>query len=279
VRAITAWLRLTRIENGIAAALATLVGSRLAEGSETVTSAVITAAAVAGLGVMAANTVNDVCDREADGINKPHRPLPSRRVSLMAARTTAKVLTGFALVAAASLGPLHAFQATLLIALGLLYSVRLKSTVLVGNTVVGALAASTVLFGSAVAGRVSSASWVAATTLFLFVAAGEVLKSVEDRDGDQASGYRTIATLLSPRACLMIYQLLAGCFIGVALLPIASHSAPAPYAAVVLSTAVLPTAALMVFLNVRGDQRAVTVSIAATKMVWFTGLGALCLLR
>ena len=175
--------------------------------------AVLAAALVTGAG----NAWNDLRDLEIDRINKPLRPLPSGRLTparaVLAAAASAATGLGFAvwagtwpgLIAAGTLAGLW------------LYSARLKSTVIWGNLLVAFLAALAFPFG-ALAGGTLGRSWIPAGFALLFHLGREIVKDVEDLEGDRTRGVRTLALALgAPRArrtAACVYGLLtAGTFL------------------------------------------------------------------
>ncbi len=196
---MTAELQLLRPLNCCITAASVLIGA-VAGGAvpppPPVWFAVLAAALVTGAG----NAFNDLRDLEIDRINRPRRPLPSgrltpRRAALAAAASAAAGL-GFAVGA----GPVPGLIAAGTLAGLWLYSARLKSTVLWGNLLVAFLAALAFPFG-ALAGGALGRSWVPAGFALLFHLGREIVKDVEDLDGDRARGVRTLALAVgAPRA-------------------------------------------------------------------------------
>ena len=155
--------------------------------------AVLWAMVVAALITAGANALNDLFDLEIDRINKPHRPLPSGKLSISQARgfSIAATVTGLALSPLLGWwGLMVAWAVTVLL---VAYSVRLKKTPLWGNLAVALAAALAFVYGGLVAGRVSSAL-IPAGFAFLFHLGREILKDAEDVAGDRAGGARTLAT-------------------------------------------------------------------------------------
>lgn len=149
-------------------------------------------ACVSGSLIMAgANAVNDVFDLEADRINKSERPLPSGRVTVLGAAGWACFLF-LAGIFAGSLVHLTAFC----IALGsslllVLYSYRLKGTVLWGNVTVAFVTGLAFVYGGLAVGRIRIAA-VIGVFAFFFHLAREIIKDVEDMEGDRLQGLRTL---------------------------------------------------------------------------------------
>ncbi|MEU1622979.1 SCO3242 family prenyltransferase [Streptomyces sp. NPDC005722] len=72
--------------------------------------------------------LNDWADRDEDAVDRPHRPLPSGRISPAAALTAAAALTGAGLSLAARAGRAPLALATILAATVWAYDLRLKHT-------------------------------------------------------------------------------------------------------------------------------------------------------
>jgi geranylgeranylglycerol-phosphate geranylgeranyltransferase len=144
-----------------------------------------------GLVATGANAINDVFDIDIDRINRPDRPLPRGAVTQQDARKM------WFLVSAAAIGLNLLFNVTALfivvlsVALLYLYSARLKRTVLIGNIVVGLMTGMAFIYGGAVAGRIERAI-IPAIFAFLVNLAREVLKDVEDMEGDQRENAVTL---------------------------------------------------------------------------------------
>ena len=95
---------------------------------------------------MAANAVNDVLDIDTDTVGKPHRPLPTGRLTARSALLVSGTAALAAVAFACSLGSYAILWAIVLLALAFLYSYRAKNTVLLGNAIVALCASSPILF-------------------------------------------------------------------------------------------------------------------------------------
>ena len=170
----------------------------------------IAIAAVATLFVSAAaNAWNDYRDIDIDRINQPQRPLPSGMVSLRAALIFSVTLAVLSMVLAAFLGPLALAIAVASNLLLYVYSVWLKSTVLLGNATVALISAMSPVFGGVAAGNVGPSLWLGAI-VFVGIFGREVLKTLADYDGDKAHDVRTISTAVGPRAARTLFFFLLG---------------------------------------------------------------------
>ncbi|WP_117591235.1 geranylgeranylglycerol-phosphate geranylgeranyltransferase [Haloprofundus halophilus] len=234
-------LDLTRPGNTVAAALLTATGVFVAApeailGGQREALAAVAATACA---TAAGNAVNDYFDREIDRINRPDRAIPRGAVSPRGALVFSLALFLAAVVATAALPFVAiAIAVTNLLAL-VAYTKLFKGLPGVGNAVVAYLTGSTFLFGAASVGWVSDA-----LVLFLLAAVAtftrEVVKDVEDVDGDRKQGLRTLPIVVGERRAL---------WIGVASIALAILASPVPYVSgtlgIVYLVLVVPADALM----------------------------------
>lgn len=190
LRALRGLALLPRPLNCLITALSAGVGA-FAAGAHTPPPEVWWAALAAALITGAGNGLNDVADLEIDRVNRPTRPLPaghlSRRVALVQSLGLALTGTGIALWQGPTLGGMALLVTGALV----LYDLRLKRTTLWGNLLVSALAAAAFPFGALAAGQLGR-SWIPAGFAFLFHLGREIIKDLEDLEGDRAQGARTL---------------------------------------------------------------------------------------
>ena len=158
-------------------------------GIHRITEPLLFAALSAALITAGGNALNDLCGITEDRINKPHRPLPSGRLSPGIARIEmgifllAGILLALPLTNASPRHCPHCHRKCLT-----LYNAYLKRVPLIGNLTVSALGGLAFLYGGA-AVQVMSAPWIIAGFAFLFHLGRELLKDLEDSAGDrQLSG-------------------------------------------------------------------------------------------
>lgn len=140
----------------------------------------------------AGNALNDMCDIEIDRINKPNRPLPSGSITIENAK-------GF-MIAMFVLGNLFGLLLgfwslfiSLFIATPLLfwYAYRLRHVALTGNIVVAFLSALTFVFAAQAFGNIKL-GYVPAVFTFIISVIREIIKDLEDLDGDDAHDSKTL---------------------------------------------------------------------------------------
>ena len=148
-------------------------------------------------GWLGGHYLGDYFDRELDAGSKPHRPIPSGRLSPATARACGAVW--FAVLAVlAAIGGWGTLLIALLGALGIVaYSCWLKARGAAGNLVRGALGASALLYGAAAMDRRPAGAAIAALALFalaylLHDTMSNLVGTLRDIDGDRAGGYQTL---------------------------------------------------------------------------------------
>jgi geranylgeranylglycerol-phosphate geranylgeranyltransferase len=257
----------------VIAACYTLLGAYLAGGvSRVFTARVVTAAVVVALALAYSFAINAYCDEEADRLNEPGRAIPSGRVSRRTARRVALVLVLLALAASLILGPLMELVALGTLLLSTLYSFRLKSTVLLGNAVIGLLNGSIVVYGALAAGHVALTVWLVALLVFMGTLAQEILYTVRDREGDARAGITTISTRYGEQVAVRAFQIAAFCFVGAAVLVWIAGVASPRYIFALLPCTMLPMAFDVVLLGQRRTKRRVLLALRVINLVWVTSL-------
>jgi geranylgeranylglycerol-phosphate geranylgeranyltransferase len=180
----------------------------------------IVVAALSGALIAAGgNAINDYFDLAVDKINRPDRPLPKGVMS----RDDAKRIWMYTSASGLVLSLLLGFWCLLIAAVwvgGLyLYSERLKGTVLIGNVAVALMTALAFPYGAIVVGRPSLGSFPA---LFAFLAnlARELIKDVEDVDGDATVNAETLAVKHGTGAGLLAASIVLAVLILVTFVPV-----------------------------------------------------------
>ncbi|MCD6441077.1 MAG: geranylgeranylglycerol-phosphate geranylgeranyltransferase [Candidatus Marinimicrobia bacterium] len=140
----------------------------------------------------AGNAINDYCDAEIDKINRPERPIPQGSVSRKGALiwSVCLFLTGSLLAI-----PVLTIELMIILLLAVLllttYSLFFKMRPFLGNVVVSTILGMTFLFAASIYGDISKG----VTPFFLafgFNLIREIVKDIQDMDGDQTLGARTL---------------------------------------------------------------------------------------
>ncbi|HDI73694.1 MAG TPA: hypothetical protein ENF57_01645 [Candidatus Korarchaeota archaeon] len=191
---ISGLLQLFRPKNAVMSVLGVLVG--WLNVSQSFTSELLVACLVPPLILMAGNAINDYFDAPIDAINKPERPIPSGRVSEREALISYLVLSAIGVVISLHLGVEEFLIALAFSIAWYAYAKWLKAMGLVGNILVSLGVAFTLLFGALAAGRVNSRVVAFSSIAFTSNLAREVVKTIEDLEGDATYGLRTVAITL-----------------------------------------------------------------------------------
>lgn len=171
----------------------------------------------------AGNAINDFFDANIDAINRPERPIPSGRISGVSAYRASITLFATGIIVSYFVGD---WQVPLLIAvfntaLLYFYAKSLKRKVFVGNLSVAYLSGSTFLFGGSAYGMEGiKVTAVLFLLSMLATLAREIVKAIEDIEGDRKDGAMTLPVRIGERSSAYIAS-----FIGI----IAILLSPIPY--------------------------------------------------
>jgi len=183
------YLKLIRIKNGILFVIAIMVGGYVYE-IELMNILIISLLYFCGLSQ--ANVFNDIFDTQTDRINRPNRPLPSGKVSLRNARLLGVILTiGFVLFSS-FLGIKYMLLAILVTILNHQYTPIMKPRVFIGNIYVSIMLASPFVLYAILSVEKPVIGYYLCVGTFLLMIAREILKDVEDIDGDKVVGMKTL---------------------------------------------------------------------------------------
>jgi len=239
-------LELTRPANALASGALTGIGAFVANAAPDQLPLVAAAVAATVFAVGAGNAINDYFDSDIDRINNPERPIPRGAVSERGALVFSAVLFALAAGLALTLPTLAlaiaAFNLVLLVA----YTKFFKGTPGAGNALVAYLGGSTFLFGGATVGNVEP-TVVLGLLAAVSTLAREIIKDVEDVDGDREEGLRTLPVVVGDRRALGL---------ALALIVVAVLASPLPYLLDMLGTAYLvvvaPAVGVMLYAGYEG---------------------------
>lgn len=197
MKTLIAYVELARPLNGIIAFISAGLGGIFAsQGNlEYLADIRLLLVSVAALVVISAgNAINDYCDYDIDRINRPRRPLPSGRIRRSKALIFAIILTAIGIYLGTRINR-NSTAIAILVSVALVsYAFWLKRTPFVGNLVVSGLTGLTFIAGG-VAIDSGQGTLIPAIFAFLFTTAREIVKDLEDTEGDEKNNAKTLATL------------------------------------------------------------------------------------
>ncbi len=243
-------VQLTRPWVGVVAALYTLLGVYLGGNVRDLLSpTALRAGLVVGLVASFSFALNDYRDAISDSLNHPNRPIPSEQVSPRLASFLSLALALIAIGVVSTLGFLLIAIALFNIILSTLYSYYLKSTVLIGNSVIAFLNASILVYGGLAVGNLTPAIWILSLLAFLFSLAQEILLAVADQDGDAMVGICTTATYLGTRTALRLFQSFALSIVVVTIVVWFLGLAPSRFLYAMILCSILPLVGIVILLG------------------------------
>jgi geranylgeranylglycerol-phosphate geranylgeranyltransferase len=227
---------------------------------------------------MTAGTIalNDYYDLAIDRINKPDRPLPSNRIAPATAKEIGLICYSAGLLQSFAHGSSAVIFASVLMGLAHIYNRMLKKTIL-ANFMVGFLCVCGLIYGL---GN-TSISWrlfFPCLIVFSFISSREILKTVEDYQGDLRAEVVNFATRFGVQATLQIYRVASAMVILLTLIPFALDQGNAVYLLAMFFGVDLPILAGHWWLSGEYEPANVRVTLRLTKMSFFLGLPGLALL-
>jgi geranylgeranylglycerol-phosphate geranylgeranyltransferase len=195
------FLDLIRVRNAVMSLFGVYLGASLIVLGVAVDSwAVFWAALSAMLILGGGNILNDYFDHGIDKVNKPHRPIPSGRISRSNALILSIVMFLVGISISKSINSVCLWIAGINTAILVLYAVYGKKIILVANLSISYLVASVFIYGAAAVHIPGTPLNLAGVRLvlilsvcsFLINLAREIVKDIEDMKGDRKECSRTL---------------------------------------------------------------------------------------
>lgn len=210
---------IVRPSNVVLFFLAILLGAFVTSGISAFEEPKVWLAAISGTLVgAAANVINDVMDMEIDRINKPKRPLVSGALTAQEARWYWLALSALGIFAAAWISLLHLMIAVSSTAILYAYSASFKHIALLGNVVVSAIVSLGLIYAALAVGDLY-ALWFPVMFCFFFNLGREILKDLEDAEGDKAGGANTLPIKIGATNALYVFSFIYLSVVALSLLP------------------------------------------------------------
>ncbi len=205
MKSLLGYVQLARPLNGIIAFISAWLGGMFASGGKfliIIDLNLIYVSIAALIMLSAGNAINDYCDYKIDLINKPNRPLPSGRLKRQNALVFAIILIGISITLGALINIYALCIAILVSGMLVCYAFWLKRTPIYGNITVSTLTGITFISGGVAIGSIQG-TIIPAIFAFLFTGAREIVKDLEDTEGDQEHQVNTLA-IQNPRFAVLL---------------------------------------------------------------------------
>lgn len=213
---MNAYLEILRPGNAIMAVIAIFL-IMIITGNFTLSA--LLAAVVVFVVTGAGNSINDYFDHRIDAINKPNRPIPSGRISRRNAGIYSFSLFVMGIIIAFFISFLLGLIAFLSSLLMIYYAYDLKKRAIIGNFSISFLTGLCFVFGGIAADGILISIYLGFYA-FLMTMAREIVKDMEDVDGDKSEGATTLP---------IIYGMKTASIIAASFMLIASSTSPLLY--------------------------------------------------
>ena len=188
---ISAYIKISRPINFLITFFSVIVASIICtDGNYSITK-ILLAAFSGGLTASAGNIINDYFDINIDRINRPQRVLPEGKLNLKEALFLYILLTLFAFISSALINGEALLIVCVASVLLFLYSYRIKRILLLSNILVAFLTGLALIYGGIAVNNVDSAI-LPALFAFLINFIREIIKDMEDVEGDKLSEIKSL---------------------------------------------------------------------------------------
>lgn len=171
-------------------------------------SVILLAAFSGALAGAAGNVINDYYDIETDKINKPKRVLPSGDLTDKGTLFLYMIMVLLSLDLALWAGWQSFVVVFISTGVIFFYSYKLKRVPLIGNIVVSIMTGMAFIYGAIIAGNIAGGIMPAAFA-FLINFIREIVKDIEDMEGDVRAGIRTFPTVSGVKPAIRIVSIAA----------------------------------------------------------------------
>jgi len=175
--------------------------------------------------------VNDYYDIDIDSVNKPWRPLPSGIISMRSALLLSMILFIGGTALSTVIGPLSSVLAAFTALLLLTYSKTFKRRGFSGNIIVSLCGALSIVYGVVsvvdkfgLYNKVFSMNFVLslvpALHAFLLILLREIVKGIEDYEGDKIHGVKTLVVVYGIEKTYGVLLVLSSLLICISIVPL-----------------------------------------------------------
>lgn len=282
MRALLDYLKLIRVINCTIAAAAVLIGAYFTWTS-TVYYAPVMSAIAAFLVCAAGNVVNDIVDIDIDLINQPNRVLPAGDISKSAAIRLAIALTILAVIVALAINWQVLSAVMLAIALLALYNFKAKKIPIFGNLIIALLGALTFITGGLAVDESLTFALpgpiIPALFAFFFHLAREILKDVEDIEGDRRVGIKTFPQVVGESRAMLAVLVLFFIMVVLTFIPVLAGWFGRAYEILTIYIIDLPLLLLLIFVWGNPSRKMLRIGSLGLKAGMLLGIVALLVAR
>jgi len=240
----------------------------------------LVSAAAAFLICAGGNIINDLIDIEVDRINHPTRVLVRGALSKQYAVSLAVVLNIIAILLALAVNLLVTIVAVVAIALLLLYNFWLKRVPLAGNMAIAIMGGLTFMTGGFAIDYVMALTLpgplIPAVYAFFFHMVREIIKDVQDIEGDCRVGINTLPQVIGVQKSLSLALLLFLILVLLTYIPILTGWFGAYYQIITVYIIDLPLLLLLIF--IWGNPTRFMLKVGSLGLKVGMGLGIVALL-
>jgi geranylgeranylglycerol-phosphate geranylgeranyltransferase len=230
---LTTTIKLIRPVNYVITFVSVIVAAIICQPYKTPGLNIFLAAFAASFALASGNIINDINDVEADKINKPFRPLPSEKIKINQVYGLYISSVFISIVLSFFLNQVALVIVLFSIILLFVYSKFLKQIPLIGNITVAFLTGLVFIFGGVVVEN-PMAAIVPAIFAFLINLIREMVKDIEDVEGDNEVGVITFPIKFGFQKSKIIILLIAATLILCTLYPFLTQLYKIEYFVVVM---------------------------------------------
>jgi len=238
--------------------------------SDAIYGAALSAALIAAAG----NVINDVYDVAIDRINRPARPLPSGRVSIVHAGVWGAILFMAGIIVAFSISPSLGWIAVIVSILLWSYSHKLKKMPFIGNVVVSVCGGLAFIYGAVAVSELKYGIYPAVFAGLIHLSR-EIIKDIEDMPGDRAVLAKTLPLMIGEPAALRTAAVPLVLLTGLTIIPYLLDLFGVMYLTLVIVTVDIPLLMLVYFTTMKPGAIKLRALSQALKVLMVTGLAAL----
>ena len=266
------YIKILRPLNVLFTALSVIITAYLTE-SLCNTTIIINTILVVAFFTGASNILNDIFDLSIDKKNKPERPLASEKITLMSAWIYMLIMYILGILFLFSL-PRISILIALFIVLPLLiiYTPYIKRIPLVGNIVISLMLGMVFLFSESAFTGTLDKMWVPAWLAFGLSFIRELIKDIEDVEGDKLEGAYTFPAVFGIERSLHLVYVLTILFCLIWWAPYYNHTYGNIYALLLLFTVEIPLIFSIFFLWKNPTSSSCAIISRASKWITLNGM-------